>query len=107
MMETGNTELLRIEDALSLVEAIKGYGDFVIISRDESEDSLGGTITHLIYESISTGAIFAFPYKMKKVGETSISVEFLNGTVGMPSSNDDFTPVSRINAVPDTIESLL
>lgn len=105
-MEANNTEMLKIEDALSLVEAIKGYEDFLIVSRDEIEDPEGGITTHLIYESISNGGMFLLPYKVKKVGASSISVEFLNGTVGMPSADDDFTPVSRINSVPDTAESL-
>lgn len=106
-VEVNNTELLKVEDALSLVEAIKGYEDFIIISRDEAEDPEGGITTHLIYESISSGGMFLLPYKVKKVGASSISVEFPNGTVYMPASDDDFTPVSRINSVPDTVESLL
>lgn len=99
--------VLSLEIAVALVSAIKGAEGFIILSRDVGEEINGEPSSVLVYESINSGNIYSFPYKVDDYGNGTSGIQLLNGGVQLEGHGDImYTPVQRLNAVPDTIESL-
>lgn len=99
--------VLNLDIAVALVSAIKGAEGFIILSRDVGEEIDGEPSMVLVYESINTGAIYTFPYKIDDYGNGTSGIQLLNGGVQLEGHGDTmYTLVQKISDVPDTIESL-
>jgi len=99
--------VLRVDLAVSLVCAGTGMEGFNILSRDVGEEINGKPSAVLVYESINSGCIYAFPYQVEDYGNGTSGVQLLNGGVQLEGHGDImYTPVQKISEVPDTIESL-
>jgi hypothetical protein len=99
--------VVSVDIAMSLVTAIKGTDNFVILNRYAGEEFNGQPSSVLVYECVETGAIYTLPYFVEDYGNGTSGVHLLNGSVQLEGHGDImYTPVKKISDVPDTIESL-
>lgn len=104
---TENFSVLSIGSAVDLVKAIKGTDNFVILSRVAAEPVDGIPSAVLTCESISSGDIYSFQYMVEDNGDGTMNIHFPQGSMLIEGHGDImYTPVRRLNIVPDTIESL-